>query len=471
MLSDLSHGKGSLITKIVLGIVFLLMLSSLVIMDVRGVISGSAGNGVAAKVNGERITLIDLQKELQRMAQRTGVSAEQARDPQFINYVLQSMVADKLTEQGLGKLSLRFSDKQVARELKTLLTDPLNPSKEGLALRYQMALRQSGMSEKEFESTVRTSLAQRLVNESLEAGKLPDPLMANVNKALAAEKRDIVFINIPVKPDSIKITAEAKTWMDEFYQANLDKFMTPETRKGRVFILAKAQIDKNAKDDPQNYIMEIEDAFAGSEDAASVAKQYELTQRPATEAELAGDDVDAGMVGNAMPLDNGNFGFVAVDDITPAKPKGFASVETDLQKLWQQKQAFEQAQELAAKLKSASDPLAEARAQGDKVFLSSRESVSPQDDVKPLFETSGTNKLIDLPTLENGDLRFGVVRSITPGDSQWQPAKATLADFKAAQSDKASTLYADQLLSYWYDMAKINVNDAVVQTLAQAAPQ
>ncbi len=466
MLSDLSHGKNNLLTKIVLGFVFILMLASLAFSDVRGVIAGGIGHGTVASVNGERITTIQLQREMQRIAYRMNLSTEQTKDPRFAEQVLRIMIADKLNTQGLKDLNLEFSDAQVAAEIKKTLSSPmLAQSGTDVKSRYQTMLKSSGLSEKEFVQTVRTSLGQRVLDEALFAAKLPDPLWANVEKARKDERRDILFVNVPLKQDDVKIDKVAEEWMQQFYNDNQEKFMNPEERHGRVFVLSAAQLKEAGAADTQNYLMEIEDAFSSGDDADAVAKQYKLEARPATDKELAGD-LEEDLVSSAVPLEKGDYGFVLVDNITAAAPKPYDDVKDTLAKVYRQKTAYEAAQQTVIALRAATDPeKAIQNMDGAETF--SRESVALADDVAPLFATAQTGTLIDLPPLANGDLRFAIIRSITPGKAEKFTAhKASMKELQDAQNED-SNMYADQILSYWYDNADIKVNEKVMKAFAQ----
>lgn len=476
MLTDLSHGKGSLVTKIVLGMVFALMLASLILMDVQGMSGARLSNGTVAEVNGERITSVDLQREMQRVAWRMNLPQSQAQSAQFAEEVLRIMIAERLNLAGLKDLHLRFSDAQVANEVKSLMSAPGAGGKDmDVKTRYETMLRNNGLSEKEFLQNIRNSLAQRVMDEALDAGKLPDPLWARVEEGRKSERRDILFVNVPVNTNAVKLDKDADAWMQQFYNDNKDKFMVPEIRKGRAFVVSKEALAEKGGEDQHDYLMEIEDAFAGGDDAVAVAKQYGLKDDAVTDKLWASEQaqgLDAGEVSSAIALEDGAYAFVVVDDVTPAQPKAFADVKAELGKLYQQKTAYEEAQKRVITLKAAVNP--EAMLKGmNGVDTFARESVAYSDDadIAPLFATAQTGTLLELPPAANGDLRFAIVRSITSGKSgPYTPAKAGMDDFRAAQTDD-STILADQILTAWYNKAKIKINEkALAATVAALQP-
>lgn len=467
MLPDVSHEKGKIGTKIVLGLVFLIMIGSLALSDVTGLINGGLGNGTVATINGERITTLTLQREMQRVASRINVPQDQAQSPQFAEEVLRIMIAEKLNAQGARKMKLNFSDAQVAAEIKKVLDSPLADKKMDVKTRYDMMLRNSGLSEKEFIETVRASLAQRLTDDALEAAKLPDPLWARIEAARKEERRDVLFVNIPLDEASVKTGKEADDWAKKFYNDNQSMFMQPEARSGRAFVITKDALTKAGGEDTQNYLMEIEDAFAGGDDIDAVVKQYNLETRKATNAELTGD-LEEDVVSSAIPQENGDAIFVVAEDITPAQPQPFDTVKKDLIDLYRKQTAMENAQKAAITLKAAANPASMVNdMKGVETF--SRESVAYSDDVADVFETAETNKLIELKSLENGDLRFAIIRSITPGNmAPYKAQKASDKDFSDAQSEDGN-LYADQILSAWYDQSDIKINDSLLKKFGRPA--
>lgn len=466
----MSLQTASSITKIVVMTMIVLGVSALVLMDVRGVMHNGAGIQDAAVIDGERITTRDVDTRAEMMAQKMGVPRDKIDGSGIKEYVLQGLIAQKLAEKALNGMGLRFSDKAVAEELRQMLTDPQNPNAD-LAQRYEMMLRQSGQSRKEFEDNLRTEIAKRIVDEALAASLLPDPLLAHAKAARAAEKRDLAVITVTPSVSKVKGEPSAEVVQD-VYEANKAAFTTPEKRSGRVFSISQDALTKLAgKDgDAQETLTEIEDAFFGGEKPEEIAKQYGLAvektitdmSKPEGDYGAALFDLEAGEVSSALPLsgDKKGFAFVVLDSVTEAKPRPMQDVKPQIVTLWREQQAVSDAKDLIADIKVAQDPISVAQKGGAEVVTLDGESYS--EDVQPLFDTATLGKAVELPSKDQNEVKLGVVKRILRGTTAaWKPVESPVKDFQLAQSQSVEDVFY-RLITPFVAKAKIELNQSAI---------
>ncbi len=466
-----TSGTGKLTKLIFVGMLFLAFIA-LILMDVRGVMSNGPGVQDAATVNGERISTRDLAKRVDDAARRMGIPASEAAKVGLTQYVLQGMVSEKLSRQGIDTLGLRFSDKHVAGELRAMLVDPKdkNPA-EAIKQRYELARRQSGLSQKQFEDEIRAGIGRRLVMESLKAGLLPDPLLDTVKASRNAEKRDITVITISTDPAAIK-DAPDESEIEAMYNENQKGFTDPETRSGRLFTLPAAELADKGKADPEAYVMEIEDAFAGGDSLETVVKHYGLKaadtlknvrqaedKNPVSEALFS---LNAGETSSAIALKDGETGFVVLDDIIPEKTRALAEVKPAIIAMWKRNEAVERARTLEAELRDAKDPIAFAREK--KLTVENRKGVTLNDEtLAPVFDEP-LNKLVELKQASDTKIQLAIATSVTPGLSKWTAKEATMVQLQAAQSEDAMS-YFYQMLVAWTKDVNVRINEKAIAAM------
>lgn len=468
-----STGTGKL-TKLIFVTMLFLAFIALVLMDVRGVMTTGPGVQDAATVNGERITTREVGRSLDEAAQRMGLTPAAAAQAGLPQYIVQGLVSEKLSRQGVDTLGLRFSDKQVAEELRAMLVDPKDPSADALKLRYEAARRASGLSQKQFEDEIRAGIARRLVLESLKSNLLPDPLLANVQANRTAERRNISVITLSTDPAAIKDTPE-ESEIEAMYSENQKAFTDAESRTGRLYILPAATLKEKGKDDPQAYVMEIEDAFAGGDEIDNVVKTYDLqtgdalknvtldaNKTPLADALFS---LDTGGVSNAVEMPNGDIAFVALDDVTPEKTRPLVEVRDDIVALWRRNEAVDRARALEAELRDAKDPLAFAKEKS--LTVSSQSGVSLKDELyAPVFDAP-VGQLVELKQDEK-QIRLALATSVTPGTQKWSAKSATMAELQEAQNGNVlSNFY--QMLVAWTKGVNVKINDKAIAALSQPA--
>lgn len=480
MFSSLSTETSKhIVSKIIFLIVLGLAFGGLVLMDVRGVMSSGVGVQDAASVNGERITTRTLLLRAQDMGRRMGMPAEQAAaSPQLLQYTLQGLVTDELAAQGLKKMGLIYSDKDVANQVRSMLTDPNDKSGgTDMVQRYEMALRNAGMTQADFENQVRRDLARQTVLEALKASSLPDPLIASFQKAFGDERRDLIVITVPNKPEAVK-GQPSDADLQQIYAGNEAAFAIPEKRSATVYNLSAAALKEKGKDDPQSYVMEIEDAFASGDELDSVAKQYglgvaekvtDVTEADAADNKTAKDIYAMGdlQVSNGMTQENGDTHFIAITGTKLEGQKPLSDVRDQLVTMWKAERAQDAARKIVAALTIAKDPVAEAKKDG--LPVQTLKGVKISKEYQALFSTIDMNKAQEFST-GNNDFKVGVVTAIMPGTSDWKEGAASTDEFrKASEIDPQSAFTA--LLERWFMDAKIKVNNEAISALLQQQAQ
>lgn len=476
MFSSLSTGTSkNIVSKIFFLIVLGLAFAGLVLMDLSGVMTGGAGVQDAASVNGQRITTRTLLQRTQDIARRMGVPADQSMaSPQLLQYTLQGLVTDALAADGLKKMGLLYSDKDVAREVRAILTDPNDKSGADLVQRYEMALRNAGMTQKEFEDQLRRDLAEQTVKDALRAVNLPDPLTASFLEALRGERRDLTIITVPNKPESVKGTPSDEE-LQSIYAGNEAAFAIPEKRSATVYALTADELKASGKDDPEAYVMEIEDAFASGEDRDSVAKRYNLsvvekvvdvTEADAVGSQTAKDIYAMGdlQISNGLPQKDGSIRFIAITGTKLEGQKPISEVRDQLVTMWKAERAQDAARKIVAALSAAEDPVAEAKKRA--LPIQTLKNVAASEEYQPLFSTVTRGKAREITATGSADFKLGVVNAIRSQASSWKEGAAGLDDFRKASEMDPQGMFM-QLLGAWYSKADVKVNNEAISALMQ----
>ncbi len=472
MMTKLSSGAGSIFGKIFVVFFLLLALSSLVLMDVRGVVSGGPGAANVASVNGEKVSVGNFERALFQLGQNFGLPREALANQQIMGLALQNIITEEVVADGIRSDGhLKFSDTQIASAIKDALFDPLDQSGLSLKDRYKMALRNNNMREADFEKAMAANLGQRIMRQVMEAGKLPMPLNQAVQNSLNNQTRDLVIFELSPNDKQIAIDEAGEAFIKNYYDTNVDLFQTDEKRSGSAYVLSKASIVDETAEDVQNMIYEIEDAFAGSDNFDDIAAQYNLTKTSIAEnvskTQVKNErqailfELEIDMVSDGQNFENGDFAFVTVTSITQSEPISFENARPQIENIWRASQKGQEMEKLEIALRASSDPLAFAR---DNNVTIKNANATKRDGAKeyllPLFEQNALNQLVELSDNEQGQKRLGLVASVSD--------IAPIKDFSKAEADsdlpnKDLELFA----SYWFDNADIEVNENALTLIAQ----
>ncbi len=268
MLDALRRGATGWVAKIFLGLLIL----SFAVWGVADVFTGY-NEGALARVGTKEITSDEFQRALQLeidlLARQLGrrPTLEQARAFGIDQRVLSRLIGSAAVDAHAQQLRLSITDEAVAEAIRN---DPSFQNPDGTFNRMALenVARQLGLSEYGFLALRRSEEIRQQLTDAITAGvRAPDALAEALhryrNEARTVEHFTIdpsVAISLP-EPDPAKLK--------EVYEANKERFMTPEYRKLAIINLNVDEVKKRVP------ITEEELAAAYAHDKA----RYEVPER------------------------------------------------------------------------------------------------------------------------------------------------------------------------------------------------
>ncbi|SMX50582.1 peptidyl-prolyl cis-trans isomerase [Maliponia aquimaris] len=173
-----------------------------------------------------------LQNEIRNIQQQTGqtLTFQQAQSLGITQQVLSQMVVTAALENEAATLGISVGDDRLARDLLEIRAFQ-GPDGSFNREAYRMALENAGMSEREFEEKMRDEGASTLLQGAVIAGvRLPD---AYVNTLLgySGERRAFTWAEVSETALEMGLPAPTEEELRAHYDANIDRFTRPETRR------------------------------------------------------------------------------------------------------------------------------------------------------------------------------------------------------------------------------------------------
>ncbi|WP_337880393.1 SurA N-terminal domain-containing protein [Rheinheimera sp.] len=243
MLEKIREGSQGMIAKVILGFVILTFALAGV-----GSYLGNTKEPVVAVVNGEDVTKTEfdtaLQNERNRMQQQFGeMFSSLASDPNYMNsfrsQVLEKLIDEKLQKQLMTDLNLMVSDQQIR---ETILSLP-EFQVDGVFNndRYLALLRQNGYEPNQFRDYLRSQMSRTQLVSSLVSSEFATESELTLLAKLQQQTRDVQYLQIKAASfaDKVEVTEQM---LQDYYQANLNQFVSPETVAVDYVQLNKADI-------------------------------------------------------------------------------------------------------------------------------------------------------------------------------------------------------------------------------------
>ena len=221
-------------TKILMGVMFLLIIPSFVVLGVNGYESGRDTGATVANVDGVKITQTEWdrvhQAEAERLrAARPALDAKLLDSPEARYATLERLVRDRVIAVAVDKLHLSTSDQQLARELQQ--------SPEIASLRrpdgsldmdgYRQLLGSQGLTPEKFEANVRADLSRRQVLAGVATTGLSATVTADLALNALYEKRELQVVRFSASDFAARLNPTDAD-LESFYKANENLFQAPE---------------------------------------------------------------------------------------------------------------------------------------------------------------------------------------------------------------------------------------------------
>ncbi|PSL20672.1 peptidylprolyl isomerase [Shimia abyssi] len=218
--------------------IFVWILMGLLMLGLAGfgATSLSGVNRTIGDVGGKEITINQyfraLQDELRALGAQTGQNVSFAQAQQFglDRAVLGQLVVRRALDAETDRLGISIGDENLRREL---LAIPAFQGLDGEFDRdaYGFAMEQAGMSESEFEDSMREDTARSILQGAIISGVTMPTSYADTLIAYVAEQRDFTWTRLSADNLTRPIPAPDDAQVQAYYDANTDQFMVPATRQ------------------------------------------------------------------------------------------------------------------------------------------------------------------------------------------------------------------------------------------------
>lgn len=222
-------------TKIMMGILFLLIIPSFVLFGLEGYSRFNDKGAVVAKVNGNKINQTEWdaahKREVDRIrASMPNMDAKLFDTAQAKYATLERLVRDQVISAAAQKLQLVASDTRLARELQqSPVIAALRTADGKLDMeRYKQLAASQGMTPEMFEMQVRADLSNRQVIQGIQASAYATSAQTQTAMNAFMQRREVQILNFPATEYLGKITVSDAD-LQAYYDKNKDKYQSLES--------------------------------------------------------------------------------------------------------------------------------------------------------------------------------------------------------------------------------------------------
>ena len=262
-------------TKIMMGVMFLLIIPSFVMFGIQGYNRMNEGGEVVAKVAGQEIKQLEWdnahRNEVQRvLAQSPNIDPKMLDSAEARYATLEKMVRDRVLAAAAEKSHLVTSDTRLARSLEA---DPAiaalrKPDGTLDVERYRLLVGAQGMTPEMFEARVRSDLSSRQVVNGVIGTSFVAPAEADVALNAFLERREVqvALFKSADFASKVKLTdAELEAW----YKDHASQFQAPEQATIEYVVLDQDSVKKSIvpnEQDLKTYYEQNATKLAGQEE-------------------------------------------------------------------------------------------------------------------------------------------------------------------------------------------------------------
>lgn len=264
MLQSMREGARSPWILVVLGLIVL----SFVLTGAESLTFSGSQTG-AAEVNGEEISLNELQFAIERQRRQLSEIYGDQIDPSFLDDdLLRPSVLNSLIEQGLlsdyaQSLTLASSPKAVGRAITSNPAFQLDGSFS--ADHYRDVLRSNGLTNSQYRAEQENlDLLQKLQSVVGDASFVT-PVEARASINVVAERRDVRYLVVDEESLAVE-DAKSEAAVTDYYESNIEQFAQPERVVANYILLTPEMYAKPV--DPDEVATQLADALADYESKA-----------------------------------------------------------------------------------------------------------------------------------------------------------------------------------------------------------
>ena len=233
--------KKNLGVRILLGVVLGLISIGMLVYLIPGQGgSTSSGSDTVAEVGGQAVTVLEVQRQLQRMT--SGRAIPRAMQPLYAQQIISQLVHERMLELEAKRLGIRVTDEERAERIRQFLPAVFAGDAFVGMERYAAEVQQRfGMSVPEFEELIRQGLLEekfrRLVTEGI--GVTPEEVQGEFRRRNEKVKIEYVVIKPGELESKIPVT-DAE--LAAYFEKSKARYVVPERRVVRYALLDFEQL-------------------------------------------------------------------------------------------------------------------------------------------------------------------------------------------------------------------------------------
>jgi peptidyl-prolyl cis-trans isomerase D len=238
-------------TKIMMGIMFLLIIPAFVLVGIDGFQSGNAGGETVAKVGSQAIKQGQWDAAHKSEAERArnaqpNLDPKLLDTPEFKYATLERLVRELVLSDAASDAHLTSTNARLAQELQqNPMIASMRKADGTLDMeRYRQLAASQGLTPEGFEARVRKDIAVRQVEGGIASTALAPAAQANTALNAFFERREVQVASFA--PADFKAQVKSTdAELEAYYQANLKQFQAPETATLEYVVLDIESVKKS----------------------------------------------------------------------------------------------------------------------------------------------------------------------------------------------------------------------------------
>ena len=237
-------------TKIMMGLMFLLIIPAFVLVGINGFKSMNAGGDTVAKVGSYSINQSEWDAAHKNEVDRAR-NSQPNLDPKLLDApelkyaTLERLVREHVLSDAVADAHLTGTNARVAYELQQspMIASLRKPDGTLDMERYRQLAASQGLTPEGFEARVRKDIALRQVEGAISSTALAPAAQANIALNAFFERREVQVANFsPADYKSQMNPTDAE--LDAYYQANQNQFQAPESASLEYVVLDLESVKK-----------------------------------------------------------------------------------------------------------------------------------------------------------------------------------------------------------------------------------
>tara|TARA_R110002110_G_scaffold213154_3_gene426276 strand:+ start:3586 stop:5466 length:1881 start_codon:yes stop_codon:yes gene_type:complete len=227
MLQDIRKSTQGTAAKVVIGLIVI----SFALFGIESILLGGGGSSVA-EVNGESVTPLELQQAVDTQRRQLMAMMGDDLDPELLDEqrlgarALEGIINRKLLMQSARALDLTVSEAELGAVIGGM--EQFQVDGQFSPEMYRSLLASAGYTPGTFKQALKDDLVLNQLRSGLTGSDFATSAEMALNARILAEQRDIRYLTIPLEP-FLSISEPDSAEIEAWYQANEERFMTPES--------------------------------------------------------------------------------------------------------------------------------------------------------------------------------------------------------------------------------------------------